>query len=103
MYTDHNLCFLLGPHFEIWGGVGVWCDFHGQCDLVCVDSPEFGVGVGLTVHIRSSPRCVYSHIETAAIKNGGDVLDIGAWGEFFWNGEANSAAKDADFPNIKAC
>ena len=67
-----------------WGGL--WYDFHGQCDLVYLDDAEFGSGDGLTIHIRTSPRYIYSYIETAAIQIGEDVLEISSWGEFFYNG-----------------
>lgn len=77
-------------------------DFHGQCDLIYLENPEFGNNEeGLTVHVRTSPRYQYSYIESAAIDIGGDVLEIGAWGEFFLNGVGNSAGEDVDMPDIK--
>ena len=43
------------PHFQTFpsdGGAGQKFDFHGQCDLVFADSPNFANGLGMAVHIR---------------------------------------------------
>lgn len=74
-------------------------DFHGQCDLVYLENPEFGAGLGLSVHIRTTPRYEYSYIEAVAIQIGDDLLEVGSWGESFYNGVGNSGGEDVDMPN----
>lgn len=72
------------PHFKLWSGE--WFDFHGICDQVLTSAPSFGNGLGLEIHIRTKPRYQYSYIEATAIKIGDDVLEIGSWGEYWFNG-----------------
>lgn len=86
------------PHFQVWSGE--WFDFHGQCDLTYLTEPSFG-GVGLDIQIRTSPRYEFSFIESAAIKIGDDVLEIGSWGEYFLNGVEFSGAEAVDMPDMK--
>jgi hypothetical protein len=75
------------PHFKTWANQ--WYDFHGECDLVLLDAPDFSFGRGLTVHIRTTARYAYSYIETAAIKIGEDVLQISSFGQYMLNGISN--------------
>ena len=81
------------PHFETW--TGEWYDYHGVCDLVLFSVPSFAGGLGLDVHIRTSGRDQFSFIETAAVRIGEDVLEMGSYGEWFLNGveEAELPAK----------
>jgi len=73
------------PHIMTWNGG--YFDYHGQCDLVLVDAPDFAQGLGLTVQIRTRLRRDYSFIETAAIKIGKeDILEVSAFGEHVLNG-----------------
>lgn len=72
------------PHIKTWKGD--WYDFHGVCDLVLVDSPGFGNGIGLHAHLRTKGRYQYSYIESAAIQIGKDVLEVSSFGEWFYNG-----------------
>jgi hypothetical protein len=72
------------PHFKTWSGD--WYDFHGICDLVLLDAPDFNNGMGLTIHVRTKPRYEYSFIESATLKIGDDVLEVGAWGNYILNG-----------------
>lgn len=72
------------PHFKTW--TGEYYDFHGICDLVLVDAPEFDNGSGLSVHLRTKERYSYSYIESAAVKIGDDILEVSSWGEYSLNG-----------------
>lgn len=72
------------PHFKTFGNE--WFDFHGQCDLVLLDIPNFEGGVGLKVHIRTTVRASYSFIETAAIQIGEDVFEASSFGARSLNG-----------------
>ena len=73
----------------------------GQCDLVLVDAPGFGEGMGLSVHLRTKARFEYSFIESAVIKIGEeDTFEIGAYGQYSVNGISNAEmpATIAGFP-----
>jgi hypothetical protein len=76
------------PHLLTWGNV--WFDYMGECDLVFVDAPSFGDGLGLTAQIRTKARYSYSYIESAAIKIGDDVLQVAAYGQYFVDGVSNA-------------
>lgn len=75
------------PHFLTWGQQ--WYDFHGICDLVFLSAPSFANGLGLEIHIRTKARYQYSYIESAVIKIGDDILEVGSWGEHWFNGVEN--------------
>lgn len=63
------------PHFKTWTGDKF--DFHGECDLVLLQNPEFSSGLGMHVHIRTKlqgPR--FSSVETAALRIGEDTLEV---------------------------
>ena len=64
-------------------------DFHGGCDLLLAEFPEFGSGLGLTVDARTTTRYDYSYIESAGVKIGEDVLEVSSYGQFVINGIAN--------------
>jgi hypothetical protein len=51
-------------------------DFHGECDLVLVDNPDFNNGQGLTIHIRTKIQRWWSYISSAVIQIGGDTLEV---------------------------
>ena len=51
------------PYQQTW--TGEWFDFHGQGDLVFISNPEFNLGLGLDVHIRTTVRYLYSYIGTS--------------------------------------
>merc|ERR1712176_932025 len=50
--------------------------FHGMCDLVMIQSPEFGNGLGMDIHIRTKQRRQWSYIENAAVRIGDDILEV---------------------------
>jgi len=62
----------------------------GICDLVLLDAPDFNHGMGLTIHVRTKPRYAYSYIESATLKIGDDVLEVGAWGQYMLNGVSHA-------------
>lgn len=64
----------IDPHFVKWGGDKF--DFHGACDLVLLDAPNFDNGKGLTVQIRTEIQSWWSYISHVAIKIGNDVLEV---------------------------
>lgn len=73
------------PHVLTWGGEQF--DFHGACDLVLVDSPNFDDGKGLTIHIRTKIVTWWSYIDTAVVKLGDDTFEVqgGKHGEWkYW-------------------
>lgn len=53
---------------QTWSGE--WYDFHGECDLVFLSTPEFENGTGLDIHLRTKARYEYSYIEAVAIRIG---------------------------------
>ena len=86
------------PHFKTHGGE--MFDFHGGCDLVLLDNPDFLDGVGMTVHIRTKIETWWSYVESAAIQIGSEVLEIGGGSKdewFFLNGKANDALEEKEW------
>eukprot|EP00797_Seminavis_robusta_P035458 Sro87_g046011.2 (462) ;mRNA; f:40209-41654 len=82
------------PHFKTW--VGEWFDFHGECDLVFVDSPKFGHGTRLAIHIRTKARYQYSFIESAVVQIGDSVLEVGGYGSYMLDGIFNAELNTMD-------
>jgi von Willebrand factor type D domain len=71
------------PHFTTWNGSKF--DFHGECDLVFVQSPAFNHGLGLDIHVRTKIVRSWSYIDVAVVKIGKDVLEFkGDDGEQYW-------------------
>lgn len=62
------------PHFQTWTGHKF--DYHGQCDLVLIDAPNFEGGKGLDLHIRTEQRSFFSFINGVAMKIGNDILEF---------------------------
>lgn len=69
------------PHVKAWSGKHF--DYHGQCDLQLLHAANFGgqQGVDLDIHVRTTIRHMYSYIEASAVQIGGDVLEVGAYGD----------------------
>ncbi|CAB9519684.1 expressed unknown protein [Seminavis robusta] len=82
------------PHFKSWAGE--WFDFHGECDLVFINSPKFGHGTGLAVHIRTKARYEYSYIESAAVQIGDSVLEVGEYVSYLLDGVSNAELDKMD-------
>lgn len=76
------------PHMQLWNGE--FYDYHGQCDLVFVDAPDFNNGMGLTIQLRTTARYDYSFVESAAVRIGEDVLEVSSWGFYQLNGVASA-------------
>jgi hypothetical protein len=62
------------PHFKTWTGEKF--DYHGECDLVLIDHPEFDNGLGLRLHVRTTRVSYYSFMEEIALQIGDDVLQF---------------------------
>ena len=58
----------------------------GECDLVFLTAPDFGGGLGLDIHVRTKLRYEYTFIESAAVRIGEDIFEIGSWGNYILNG-----------------
>jgi hypothetical protein len=76
------------PHFKTWRGHHF--DFHGECDLVLLQSEAFESGLGLDVHIRTKMRRDISYISSAALRIGSDVLEVESQGVYYLNGVAGA-------------
>jgi len=61
------------PHFVMWNGRRF--SFHGGCDLVLVDNPEYNNGQGLKVHVRTRVRRWFSYVESAVVQIGQDRFE----------------------------
>jgi hypothetical protein len=85
------------PHFKTFGGE--LYDFHGECDLILLDNPQFKEGMGMQIQIRTKITDWWSSVDAAAIKIGEETLEIQAnigKTEWMWlNGQANDVLEDA--------
>ena len=84
------MCFFDGPKHTLLylpqTFTGDRFDFHGQCDLMFLDAPNFDNGNGLSIHLRTTGRYTYSFIESLALKIGSDILQVSSWGNYILNG-----------------
>jgi hypothetical protein len=62
------------PHITTWHNEHY--EYHGQCDLVMMNDPDFAGGLGLDVHIRTKIVRYWSYIRNVGIKIGNDILEI---------------------------
>lgn len=62
------------PHFKTWQNEHF--EYHGQCDLVLANDPNFANGLGMDVHIRTKLVRHWSFIKNAVIRIGNDILEI---------------------------
>jgi surface protein len=76
------------PHFKTWRGQRY--DFHGECDLVLLQSKGFESGLDLYVHIRTQMLREMSYISSAVLRIGSDVLEVESQGVYYLNGVANA-------------
>lgn len=87
------LSFLVDPHFNTL--TGHHFSYHGQCDLIMMESPQFMSGLGLTIHIRTtrvdSFLASYSYISEIALRFGKDVVQVQSDGQLLINGMENTA------------
>jgi hypothetical protein len=76
------------PHFKTWRAQHF--DYHGECDLILLQSATFESGLGLDVHIRTKIRNGMSFISSAALRIGTDVLEVASQGVYYLNGVAGA-------------
>jgi len=62
------------PHFVTWSGRKY--DFHGICDLVLVQNPDFQKGLGLNIYVRTKQLKQYSYISSAVLQVGDESLEV---------------------------
>ncbi|CAB9500148.1 expressed unknown protein [Seminavis robusta] len=76
------------PHFLMWNGRRY--DFHGGCDLVFLDNPDYNHGQGLRIVIRTKIVHWWSYVQTAVVQIGNDTLEVKggvAHKEYYVNGK----------------
>ena len=80
---------MIDPHLKTFFGHAY--SYHGQCDMVLLQSRDFASGTGLDIHIRTTRvdkgKIGYSYISGAAMKLGSDVLEVMEDGKLIVNGE----------------
>lgn len=72
------------PHLKTWKGQTF--DYHGECDLVLAQGKQFGQGIGLDIHIRTTIRNDWSYVSAAALRIGEDILEVHSFGKYYLNG-----------------
>lgn len=82
------------PHFKTLNGT--FFDYHGQCDLVLLQAPDFQDQTGMEIQVRTTTRYDYSFIEAVAFQIGSEVLEVGGWGNYMVNGVYGTT--DAEMP-----
>ena len=83
------------PHFKTHSGETY--DFHGGCDLVLIDNPDFLDGLGMLIHIRTKIETWWSYVESSVIRIGEETLEINGGGKDGWliiNGKPVSQLED---------
>lgn len=100
---DRNGSSFGDPHIKTWGGGHF--DFHGGCDLVLVDSPTYGKGIGMRIHIRTKVTDWWSYIDSAVLEIGSDRLEVqGVKDEHlarYWvNGKPGPVMADGQYLNF---
>jgi hypothetical protein len=63
-------------------------------------NPDFGMGLGLTIHIRTKARYEYSFIESAAVQIGDDILEVSSYGEYAFNGVDSADLSQVTFADM---
>jgi hypothetical protein len=85
------------PHFKTWNGDKF--SFHGECDLVLLQNPNFASGLGMNINIRTTIHKDWSYISSVVVRIGADVLEVkgqrmnGGKHEYWLNGSS-----DVEFP-----
>ena len=85
------------PHFKTHSGE--MYDFHGGCDLVLLENPDFAEGLGMTVHIRTKIETWWSYVEAAVLKIGEETVEI-QQDQLHINGEAVDMTTVTDEPTV---
>ena len=69
-------------------------DFHGGCDLVLLQAPDYNDGQGLYIHIRTKIVRWWSYVDSAVVQIGDDTLEVMGGVEnkrYFVNGKPGAA------------
>jgi hypothetical protein len=83
------------PHFFTWKKERF--DFHGECDLVFLENPDFHHGLGMDIHMRTKMRRNWSFVDVLALRIGEDILEVkgGTDESLYWiNGKQGPALPD---------
>jgi hypothetical protein len=64
----------LDPHFRKLNQK--FFSYHGECDLVLINSRGFASGAGLDIHIRTEIRKSFSFIKALSMRVGKDTLEM---------------------------
>uniref|UniRef100_A0A7S4IIH1 VWFD domain-containing protein n=1 Tax=Odontella aurita TaxID=265563 RepID=A0A7S4IIH1_9STRA len=75
------------PHITTWSGEKF--DFHGECDLVLINNPEFAYGLGMNVHGRTKIHDNWSAFESIAVQIGDFTLEVQGTDYYWINGTPN--------------
>jgi hypothetical protein len=62
------------PHIQTWTGVKY--DYHGVCDLVLLQNPDFEQGLGMDIHVRTKQLKQFSYVSAAVLRIGGETLEV---------------------------
>jgi len=84
------------PHFTMFSGRKY--DFHGGCDLVFLDNPDYNNGQGMKIHVRTKISTWWSYVQTVVIRIGEDTLEVmgGFEPKKYWvNGKPGPTVKDS--------
>jgi len=62
------------PHIKTWSNK--MYDFHGICDLVLLQNPDFRDGLVMDIHVRTKQIKQFSYVSSAALRIGEDILEV---------------------------
>lgn len=73
--------------------------FHGACDLVFLDNPDFNHSQGMRIHIRTKIVHWWSYVESAVVQIGEDTLEVKASAsnekQYWHNGKVGEEVVDS--------
>ena len=75
------------PHFKTWSGHKF--DYHGACDLVLLQNPDFNDKQGMDIHIRTKHIRELSYVSSAVVRIGEDLLEVHS-DKYFVNAKENA-------------
>jgi von Willebrand factor type D domain len=89
--SNSNYCFSFfltkDPHFITFDGTKY--SYHGECDLVMFQNPNFDSGLGIALHIRTEIVTTWSLISNAALRVGNDTFELVNNEDYYINGVKN--------------
>lgn len=91
------------PHFKTWNSTIY--SFHGMCDMVLMDTPGFGDGLGLAIHLRTRIVGALSVIRNVVLAIGRSRFEVVMGDEAegtltYDNGSPGLPASIAGFPIV---